>query len=150
MVEGWRSASVPFLVTSIPVTFRVSHVDQSQRCGKCNSLSNVRPADRQTGARPPPSLPPPLSLPPLFSPSRKTLRYVYVRAEARIKIKGDETNFPGSLARIMEIDNSFFLFFFSILEKLVAGLIVFFFFFRKIVSSHFPFRVFTRKCRECR
>lgn len=46
---GWRLASVPFLVTSIPVTFRVSHVDQSQRCGKCNSLSNVRPADRQAG-----------------------------------------------------------------------------------------------------
>lgn len=48
---GWRLASVPFLVTSIPVTFRVSHVDQSQRCGKCNSLSNVRPADRQAGGR---------------------------------------------------------------------------------------------------
>lgn len=73
---------VPFLVTSIPVTLRVSHVDQSQRCGKCNSLSNVRPADRQ---------PPPL-------PAQRGRRCCQRRAKRR------RDEFPW--------DNSFFLFFF--------------------------------------
>lgn len=95
---GWRLASVPFLVTSIPVTFRVSHVDQSQRCGKCNSLSNVRPADRQAGGRaggeggrqasrslPSPSRP---------RSTRKTL--LPATAQRRDKRRRDE-NFLGSL-----------------------------------------------------
>lgn len=78
---------VPFLVTSIPVTLRVSHVDQSQRCGKCNSLSNVRPADRQ---------PPPL---PLSPPSVEDV-------VASVELKGDETNFPGIILFFFFLFNS--------------------------------------------
>lgn len=85
---------VPFLVTSIPVTLRVSHVDQSQRCGKCNSLSNVRPADRQ---------PPPL---PLSPPSVEDV-------VASVELKGDETNFPGIIL--------FFFFFFNSPEMNSVG-----------------------------
>lgn len=98
---GWRLASVPFLVTSIPVTFRVSHVDQSQRCGKCNSLSNVRPADRQAGGRAggeggrqaSRSLPSP-PLPSRPRSTRKTL--LPATAQRRDKRRRDE-NFLGSL-----------------------------------------------------
>lgn len=82
---------VPFLVTSIPVTLRVSHVDQSQRCGKCNSLSNVRPADRQ---------PPPL-------PAQRGRRCCQRRAKRR------RDEFPW--------DNSFFLFFFNSPETNSVG-----------------------------
>lgn len=82
---------VPFLVTSIPVTLRVSHVDQSQRCGKCNSLSNVRPADRQ---------PPPL-------PAQRGRRCCQRRAKRR------RDEFPW--------DNSFFLFFFNSPEMNSVG-----------------------------
>lgn len=85
---------VPFLVTSIPVTLRVSHVDQSQRCGKCNSLSNVRPADRQ---------PPPL-------PAQRGRRCCQRRAKRR------RDEFPW--------DNSFFLFFFNSPEMNSVGDIV--------------------------